>query len=63
MDEIDIYRAARLLVDKHDAEAPFHTAMRINELIEAGDIEGVAVWKRVLKAVEELLSAGGGTVH
>jgi hypothetical protein len=37
--------------------------MRVDELIEAGDVIGVAVWKRIMRAVEKLLSAGGGTLH
>ncbi len=28
--------------------------MRADELLEAGDLDGVAVWRRVLRAVEEL---------
>ena len=28
--------------------------MRADELLEAGDLEGCAVWKRILRAVEEL---------
>lgn len=63
MDEIDIYRSAKILVDKHGADAPMHAAMRVDELIAADDVNGVATWKRILKAVDELLSAGGGTVH
>ncbi len=44
----------------------FHTRFHINlqstsaivaeELMEAGDMEGVGVWKLILKAIEELLS-------
>ncbi len=44
----------------------FHTRFHINlqstsaivaeELMEAGDMERVAVWKLILKAIEELLS-------
>ncbi len=30
--------------------------MRADELMEAGDMEGVAVWLRIVKAIEELLS-------
>ncbi len=30
--------------------------MRADELMEAGDMEGVAVWKLIVKAMEELLS-------
>ena len=30
--------------------------MRADELMEAGDMEGRAVWIRIVKAVEELLA-------
>ena len=30
--------------------------MRADELMEPGDMEGVAVWRRIVKAIEELLS-------
>ena len=30
--------------------------MRADELLEAGDMDGQAVWKRILEAVDELLS-------
>ena len=53
---IDIYRAANELIKQHGDDAPIHAAMRADELLDAGDIDGQAVWKRVLKAVDELLS-------
>ena len=53
---LDIYRSANELIEKHGEDAPIHAAMRADELMEAGDMEGVAVWKRIVKAVEELLS-------
>ena len=43
-----------LLVKQHGDEAPIHAAMRADELLDAGDLDGQAVWKRVLAAVEEL---------
>ncbi len=54
--DLDIYRTANVLVKKHGADAPTHAAMRADELLEAGDMEGCAVLKRVLKTVEEMLS-------
>ncbi len=30
--------------------------MRADERLAAGDMEGEAVWKRIVKAIEELLS-------
>jgi hypothetical protein len=55
MNEINIYRAAKLLVDRHGDEAPIHAAMRADELMDQGDMEGRAVWLRIKAAVEELL--------
>ena len=56
--EIDIWRSAKLMIDQHGDEAAIHAAMRVDELLEASDLDGYTVWKRVLKAVEELLDRG-----
>ena len=55
VDDLDIYRAARLLIDQHGDEAPIHAAMRADELLDAGNLDGAAVWRRIAKAVRELL--------
>jgi hypothetical protein len=52
--DLDIYRSANILIKQHGQDAPIHAAMRADELLEAGDLEGCAVFKRVLRAVEEL---------
>ncbi len=54
--DLDIYRSAQVLVKRHGEDAPIHAAMRADELLEAGDLDGYAVWKRILRAVEALLS-------
>ncbi len=54
--DLDIYRSANVLVTRHGADAPVHAAMRADELLDKGDLEGCAVFKRVIKAVEEMLS-------
>lgn len=53
--DTDIYRSANLLVKQHGKDAPIHAAMRADALLDAGDLDGCAVWKRIVKAVEELL--------
>ncbi len=53
---IDIYRAANELIEQHGDAADIEAAMRADELMDAGDMEGEAVWLRIVKAVEELLS-------
>ncbi len=55
VDEKDVYRTAQLLVTQHGADAPIHAAMRHDAQLERGDLDGAAVWKRVLAAVDRLL--------
>ena len=52
--DLDIYRSANLLMKQHGQDAPSHAAMRADAMLEAGDLDGYAVWKRILRAVEEL---------
>lgn len=56
---IDIWRAAKLLVDRHGDEAPIHAAMRADDLLAEGDVDGQRIWKRILSAIEELLRGRG----
>ncbi len=55
MDNIDIYRSAKPLIDQHGEDAPIHAAMQADKRMEAGDLDGCAVWKRVIQAIKELL--------
>ncbi len=52
--DLDIFRSANLLVKQHGEDAPIHAAMRADGMLEAGDLDGYAVWKRILRAVGEL---------
>jgi hypothetical protein len=52
--DLDIYRAAKLLIDQHGEDAPIRVAERADELLEVGDFEGAAIWRAILDAVEEL---------
>ncbi len=54
--DLDIYRTANILIREHGEDAPTQAAMRADAMLEKGDLEGCAVWKRVVKAVEELQS-------
>jgi len=37
----------------HGIDAPIHAAMRADAMLEKGDMDGYAVWKRILRTVEE----------
>ena len=62
----EIDRAANKLIEQHGEDAPIQAAMRHDELLEKGDMEGATVWKRILRAIDELLSEErpeGAKVH
>ena len=54
IDDPDIFRAAKLLIDQHCGAAPIRAVERAEELADKGDLHGVAVWRRILEAIEEL---------
>lgn len=65
-DDLDIYRTANVLVELHGDDAPIQAAMKADAMLDAGDVEGQAVWKRILAAVDELVSTDrpdGAGVH
>ena len=43
--DLDIWHSASVLVQQHGQDAPIHAAMRADAMLEAGDLEGYAVWK------------------
>ncbi len=64
--DLDIFRSAQVLVKQHGEDAPIEAAMRADAMLDKGDLDGYAVWKRVLRAVEELQRVGpvpGVRVH
>ncbi len=54
--DLDIYRSANELIKQYGDAADIEAAMRADELMDAGDMEGEAVWLPIVKAIEELLS-------
>ena len=53
--QLDVYRTAQVLVREHGADSPIRAAMQHDALLERGDLDGAAVWKRVLAAIDVLL--------
>ena len=54
--DLDIYRSANELIEQHGDAADIEAAMRADACLAAGDMDGEAVWLRIVKAIEELLS-------
>jgi hypothetical protein len=63
VDDPDIYRAAKLVIDQHGDDAAIRAAERADKLLEDGDIDGALVWRRILAAIEELQPAEAGRNH
>ena len=62
--EIDIWRVANLMLQRYGDLAEAESARRADELREVGDAAGVAVWRRVTGAVQQLVNVTPpGPVH
>ena len=64
MDEADIWRSAKALIDSYGDDATIHAAMRADKLLAQGDMGGAAVWRQVITAIKELQNMKpNGAVH
>ena len=54
IDDPDIFRAPKLLIDRHGEDAPPRAAERADGLLAEGDPDGSEVWHRIPEAIEEL---------
>ena len=52
--DLDIYRAANILVKRYGEDAVLEAAQRADVMLERGDMDGYAMWKQIVKAVEEM---------
>ncbi len=52
------------MVKRYGDDAATEAAMRADELLDEGDMDGCAVWKRIMRAAEQLLAMEpGGKVN
>jgi hypothetical protein len=62
--EIDIWRAANLMLKRYGDKAPEESAARADELAAAGDDDGAMTWRRITDAVRQLANnTPPGPVH
>ena len=52
--DLDLYRTANLLIKQHGSQAQIEAAQRADKLLEDGDLEGSATYRKVIKAIQEL---------
>ncbi len=51
--DLEIWRAANLLIDQHGAEAEKVAARRAEEMNEQSDLGGMITWLRIVDAIRE----------
>ena len=54
VDDIDIFRSAAAFIEQHGDEASIHAAMKADAMLERGDMDGRAVWLRIVDAITDL---------
>ena len=52
--DLDIFRTANVLIREHGAGAALEAAQRADAMLERGDMDGCALWKRIVVAIEEI---------
>jgi hypothetical protein len=52
--EIDIWRAANLMVKRYGDKALDESSRRVDELTTVGDHDGADTWRRITAAIEQL---------
>ncbi len=52
--DLDIWRAAQVMVKHYGDGAATEAAMRADEFLDQGIIEGRRLWMRIMQAIEEL---------
>jgi len=52
--EIDIWRAANLLIKQHGADAEIVAAQRADDMNERNDLGGSLTWLRIVQAIRTM---------
>lgn len=60
---LDIYRAAHMLIERHGAEAMTEAARMIDRMLDHGDLDGRAVWRQIRQAIADLQAQPTGPAH
>jgi len=60
---LDIYRAANLLIERHEADAVVEAGRLVDLMLGRGDMEGRQVWLRIRRAIVQLQAVQTGPIH
>ena len=59
----EIWACANKLVELHGKDAPIHAAMRADELLFEGDLDGAATFRLIVRRAEQLLAKPDSRPH
>jgi hypothetical protein len=51
---LDVYRSAHALIQQHGVAAAIEAAMKADAMLDKGDLDGAAVWRQIVAAVNEI---------
>ncbi len=64
--DLDMYRSANVIMKQYGKDAQIHCTKRASAMLDKGDLDAYAVWKRILRAMEEIQGTepkSGEVVH
>ena len=61
--DLDIYKAATLVIKRHGGDAVIEAARMVDRMLELGDLEGRDLWCRIRSAIEVLQAPVKGPVR
>ncbi len=61
--DLDIWRAANLLIRQHGEDAELEAARLADKMLDRGDRDGQLVWMRIMRAIAELQAPQSGPAH
>jgi len=61
--EWELWAVAHRYVEKHGRDAPILAAMRSDELLAKGELEGARTFLAVVRKIEQLLAVPEGPLH
>jgi hypothetical protein len=62
----DVWQAALLMVRRYGDDAETQAAMRADQMLEHGDLDGMLVWHAIISAIRTLQAmapTGGEALH
>jgi hypothetical protein len=61
--DLEIYRATKMLIERHGKDAAIEAARLVDRALERGDRDGQLVWLRIKRAIEVLQAPPSGVRH